>query len=97
MNKTELIDVIADKADVSKAAAARMLDATIEAIITGVAKGNNVSLVGFGTFEARSRAAREGKNPRTGEAVKIAAKNAPAFKPGKTFKDRVAAVKPKKK
>lgn len=89
MNKTELIDEIARKADISKAAAARALDATLDTVETTVSKGESVSILGFGSFEARKRNARNGKNPKTGEMIKIAASTVPAFKPGKTFKDAV--------
>lgn len=89
MNKTELIDEIARKADISKAAAARVLDATIETVISTVSKGEPVSILGFGGFEARKRNARNGKNPKTGDMIKIAASTVPAFKPGKSFKDAV--------
>lgn len=97
MNKTELIDAIATKADLSKAAAGRALDAVIETVTETVAKGDPVTLVGFGTFEARKRAARTGRNPKTGEELKIAAATVPAFKAGKTFKERVNKSKASKK
>jgi len=97
MNKSELIDAVADKADLTKAAAGRAVEAVLDAVVETVAKGDNVSVIGFGTFEARKRAARNGKNPKTGEAIKIAATTIPAFKPGKAFKDKVAAKKGKKK
>ena len=87
MNKTELIDHIATKADISKAAAGRSLDAMIAAIKATLKKGNSVTLVGFGTFAAKARPARNGRNPKTGEAIVIAAANVPAFKPGKGLKD----------
>lgn len=90
MNKTELIAEIACKAELSKKDAAKALDAAIEAISDAMAKADKVQLVGFGTFETRDRAAREGKNPRTGEIVKIAATRIPAFKAGKALKDKVA-------
>lgn len=97
MNKTELIEAVAGKADLSKASAARALDAVIEAVTEAVAKGDSVTLVGFGTFEARKRAARTGVNPKTGEKLKIAAATVPAFKAGKAFKDSVNAKSGKKK
>lgn len=97
MNKSELIDAIAAKTDMSKAAAGRALEAVLDTITDAVAKGDGVSVIGFGTFEARKRAARTGKNPQTGAAIKIAATTVPAFKPGKAFKDKVAAKKGGKK
>ncbi len=89
MNKAELIDVVADSADVSKAAAGRALDSVITAITKALKKGDTVTLVGFGTFSVRKRRARIGRNPRTGEAIKIKASKAPGFKPGKALKDAV--------
>jgi len=97
MNKSELIDAVAGKADLTKAAAGRAVEAVLDAVVETVAKGDSVSVIGFGTFEARKRAARNGKNPKTGEAIKIAATTIPAFKAGKAFKDKVAAKKGKKK
>ena len=87
MNKSELTDVIADEADISKAAAARALDAALNAIQGSLQDGEPVVLVGFGTFSVRERAARTGRNPRTGEEIEIAAARLPAFKPGKALKD----------
>ena len=87
MNKTELIDDIATKADISKAAAGRSLDAMIAAIGATLKKGNSVTLVGFGTFAVSQRAARTGRNPRTGEAIKIKKAKVPKFRPGKALKD----------
>ncbi|MEJ2317206.1 MAG: HU family DNA-binding protein [Gammaproteobacteria bacterium] len=89
MNKSELIDAIADAADISKAAAGRALDGMTDAITDALKKGDTVSLVGFGTFSVRERAAREGRNPRTGETIKIKASKNPAFKAGKALKDAV--------
>ncbi len=89
MNKNDLIDAIADEADLSKAAAGRALDAAIGAITGELKKGSSVSLVGFGTFSVKPRAARDGRNPRTGETIKIAASNNPGFKAGKGLKDAV--------
>lgn len=89
MNKTELIEHIAKTADLSKAASARALDAMIAAVKTTLKKGNTVTLVGFGTFSVGKRAARVGRNPRTGEAIKIKAAKVPKFKPGKALKDAV--------
>jgi DNA-binding protein HU-beta len=97
MNKSEFIDAIAAKTDMSKAAAGRALEAVLDTITDAVAKGDAVSVIGFGTFESRKRAARTGKNPQTGAAIKIAATTVPAFKPGKAFKDKVAAKKGGKK
>lgn len=97
MNKSEFIDAIAAKTDMSKAAAGRALEAVLDTITDAVAKGDAVSVIGFGTFESRKRAARTGKNPQTGAAIKIAATTVPAFKPGKAFKDKVAAKKGSKK
>jgi DNA-binding protein HU-beta len=87
VNKTELIEHIATNADISKAAAARALDATIEAIKLTLSNGADVSLVGFGTFTVGKRAARVGRNPRTGVAIKIDAAKVPKFRPGKALKD----------
>lgn len=89
MNKTELIEHIAKHADISKAAATRALEATISAVKTSLKKGNAVSLVGFGTFDVAKRAARTGRNPRTGAAIKIKAARVPKFRPGKALKDAV--------
>ena len=89
MNKNELIDAIAAEADLSKASAGRALDAAINAISGALAKQDTVSLVGFGTFSVKHRAAREGRNPRSGETIQIAASNTPAFKAGKALKDAV--------
>ena len=86
MNKEELIAEISKKAKVSKKDASLVLSATIDTIQTSVKKGNKVTLVGFGTFLSRHRAARTGRNPQTGKAIKIAAKNVPAFTAGKSFK-----------
>lgn len=97
MNKSELIDAVAAKTDLSKAAAGRAVEAVLDVIAETVAKHDAVSVIGFGTFEARKRAARNGKNPKTGEAIKIAATTVPAFKPGKAFKDKVASKKGGKK
>ena len=89
MNKQELISAIAQNAEITKADAGKALAATIDAITKAMAKGDKVQLVGFGTFEVRERAARTGKNPRTGEAIKIAASKVPAFKAGKALKDTI--------
>jgi DNA-binding protein HU-beta len=89
MNKSELIEAMADSADISKAAAGRALDGLIEAITQAVKNNDTVSIVGFGTFVLRERAARTGRNPKTGGSIEIAASRAPAFKAGKAFKDAV--------
>jgi DNA-binding protein HU-beta len=89
MNKTELIDAIADGAELTKADAQRALEATIAAITKSLKKGDTVSLVGFGTFSVKKRAARTGRNPATGETIKIKASKTPSFKAGKGFKDAI--------
>ncbi len=89
MTKTDLIAAVAAKADISKKDAEKALNATIEAISEGMKAGEKIQLVGFGTFEVRERAAREGKNPATGEKIQIAACKVPAFKAGKALKDLV--------
>ncbi len=89
MNKAELIDAIADSADLSKASAGRALDAAIGSITKALKKGDTVTLVGFGTFSVRKRAARIGRNPRTGEEIKIKASKVPGFKAGKALKDTI--------
>ena len=87
MNKTELIEHIANNADMPKAAAARALEATIDAVKKTLKKGGTVSLVGFGTFTVGKRAPRTGRNPRTGTAINIKAAKVPKFRPGKALKD----------
>jgi DNA-binding protein HU-beta len=87
VNKTELIEHIAKQADISKAAATRALEATLGAVRTTLKKGGSVSLVGFGTFAVSKRAARTGRNPRTGAAIKIKSAKVPKFRPGKALKD----------
>lgn len=87
MNKTELVEHIATKSDISKAAATRALASIIEAVKKTLKKGDSVTLVGFGTFSVSKRAARTGRNPRTGAALKIKAAKVPRFKPGKGLKD----------
>jgi DNA-binding protein HU-beta len=89
VNKTELIDHIAKSADLSKAASGRALDAMIGAVKMTLKKNGTVTLVGFGTFSVGKRAARTGRNPRTGEAIKIKSAKVPKFKPGKALKDAV--------
>lgn len=90
MNREELIDAISKQAKTTKKTAGEVLTATIDAIQNAVKKGNKVTLVGFGTFESRKRAARTGRNPQTGKEIKIAAKTVPAFSAGKKFKEAVA-------
>ena len=87
VNKTELIEHIAKHADISKAAATRALESTLGAVKTTLKKGGTVSLVGFGTFTVGTRAARVGRNPRTGDAIKIKSAKVPKFRPGKALKD----------
>ena len=87
MNKTELVAALAEKAEVSKKDAEKVLNAFVETVQDAVKADDKVQLVGFGTFESKARAAREGKNPQTGEVIKIAACKVPAFKVGKAFKD----------
>ena len=89
MNKSELIDYIALHADISKAAAGRSLDALTSAVRTTLKKGGSVTLVGFGTFAVGKRAARSGRNPRTGESINIKAVKLPKFRPGKALKDAI--------
>jgi DNA-binding protein HU-beta len=89
VNKSELVDAIAAEADVSKAAAGRAVDAMVSAITTALQRGEQVSLVGFGTFSVRERAARTGRNPQTGANIEIQAARIPAFKAGKALKDAV--------
>jgi DNA-binding protein HU-beta len=88
-NKSDLIDAIATSADISKAAAGRALDATVASIKASLAKGEEVSLVGFGTFYVGERAARSGRNPRTGASIDIKAAKTPKFRAGKGLKDAV--------
>ncbi|MCL1861058.1 MAG: HU family DNA-binding protein [Proteobacteria bacterium] len=89
MNKTELIDAIAERAGVTKATAGKVLDATTAAIMATLKNEEDVTLVGFGTFYVGERAARTGRNPRTGKAIKIAAAKTPRFRAGKGLKDAV--------
>ena len=97
MNKSELIDAVAQGADISKAAAGKALDSVIEAVVKAVSKGDTVTLVGFGTFKSSKRAARTGRNPQTGKEIKIAATTVPRFTAGAGFKAAVAGKKAKKK
>lgn len=89
MNKTELIKSIATKAELSNKAAGAALEAFISSVTDALKTGDKVSLLGFGTFEVRTRAARQGKNPQTGETVEIGERRVPAFKAGKALKDAV--------
>ena len=93
MNKSELVEVAAKEAGITKAAAEKALSAIVGAVVTAVAKGDSVTLVGFGSFKSATRAARTGKNPKTGATLKIPATIVPKFTPGAAFK---AAVAPKK-
>jgi len=89
MNKSELIDAVADKADLSKADASKAVDAFMDSVAGALKQGDEVTLVGFGTFTVRDRAARTGRNPRTGETIQIPASKMPGFKAGKALKDSV--------
>ena len=89
MNKNELIEAVADNADISKSSAGHAVDAVLNAITDALKKNEKVTLVGFGTFEVRQRKARTGRNPSTGETIEIKASNSPAFKAGKALKDAV--------
>ena len=89
MNKSELIESIATSADISKVAAGRALDAVVESITTALKGGDSVVLAGFGTFSAKRREARTGRNPQTGLEIQIPASNVPSFKAGKTLKESV--------
>jgi DNA-binding protein HU-beta len=89
MNKGDFVGHVADAAELSKADAARAVDAMIDTITKALKKGDTVTLVGFGTFSLRKRAARQGRNPQTGDAIKIKASKNPAFKAGKALKDAV--------
>jgi DNA-binding protein HU-beta len=89
VNKAELIDAIAESADISKASASRALDAMIGSVTNALQGGDQVSLVGFGTFHVKERSARTGRNPQTGQPIEIKAAKVPGFKPGKVLKDAV--------
>jgi DNA-binding protein HU-beta len=89
VNKSELIEAIATTADIPKAAAGRALDAMVDTIADALKKGDQVVLVGFGTFSVKERAARTGRNPQTGQPIEIAAAKIPSFKAGKALKDAV--------
>ena len=90
MNKSELIEAVADKADIPKAAAGRAVDALIDSITDSLKRDDPVALVGFGTFATKHRAARTGRNPQTGETIQIKAARLPGFKAGKALKDAIA-------
>ena len=89
MNKTDLVEAVSNDAELTKAEAARAVDAVINSVTKALKKGDAVTLVGFGTFQVRKRAARTGRNPKTGETIKIKASKNPAFKAGKALKDAV--------
>ena len=89
MNKAELVDAVAGASNLSKADAGRAVDAVVDSVTSALKRGEQVSVVGFGTFSVKHRAARAGRNPRTGETIQIAASNVPGFKAGKGLKDAV--------
>ncbi len=89
MNKAELVNAVASAANLSKADAGRAVDAVVGSIASSLSNGEQVAVVGFGTFSVKHRAARAGRNPRTGEAIQIQASNVPGFKAGKALKDAV--------
>ncbi len=89
MNKSELIEAVAETGDLTKAAAARAVDSMINAVAGALSRGDQVTIVGFGTFSVRNRAARSGRNPQTGEEITIKASKIPSFKAGKALKDAV--------
>lgn len=89
MNKSELIEAVAGSADISKAAAGRAIDAVVESVTNALKSGDQVTLIGFGTFSVKDRAARTGRNPQTGAEIQIAAAKIPSFKAGKGLKDSV--------
>ena len=89
MNKSELVDLVAEKAEMTKKDSAKAVEAVLDSITEGLVRGDKVQLVGFGTFEVRNRKEREGRNPATGEKIKIKALKVPAFKPGKALKEKV--------
>jgi len=93
MNKTDLINKMADSAKITKTQAGAALDAMTKAITTTLKKGDKVTLIGFGTFSVSKRSARTGRNPRTGKEIKISAKKVARFKPGKSLSDTVASGK----
>ncbi|MFE8702671.1 non-specific DNA-binding protein Hbs [Cytobacillus sp. FJAT-54145] len=89
MNKTELINAVAEASELSKKDATKAVDAVFDTILNALKNGDKVQLIGFGNFEVRERAARKGRNPQTGEEIEISASKVPAFKPGKALKDAV--------
>ncbi|TXL67860.1 HU family DNA-binding protein [Cerasibacillus terrae] len=89
MNKTELINAVAEKSELSKKDAGKAVDAVFETVMDSLSEGEKVQLIGFGNFEVRNRSARKGRNPQTGEEIQIPASKVPAFKPGKALKDAV--------
>jgi len=89
MNKSDLINAIAEESGLTKADAGRALDATISSVANALKAGDSISLIGFGTFSVKERSARTGRNPQTGEAIQIKASKIPSFKAGKTLKDSV--------
>ncbi|MED3553858.1 HU family DNA-binding protein, partial [Cytobacillus praedii] len=89
MNKTELINAVADSSELSKKDSTKAVDAVFDAILDALKNGDKVQLLGFGNFEVRERAARKGRNPQTGEEIEIQASKLPTFKPGKALKDAV--------
>jgi len=89
MNKTDLIEKVAETSEVSKKDAAKVVDALIDSIKGALSSGDNVQIIGFGTFETRERSARKGRNPQTGQEINIPASKVPAFKSGKALKDAV--------
>ena len=93
MNKTELVEVVSKEAEITKVEAQKVVIATLDSIVKGLVSDGKVILPGFGSFETRQRSARSGRNPRTGETIKIKATKAPAFKPGKGMKEAVAKKK----
>ena len=89
MNKRELVEAVSEATGLGRSAAGAAVDAVLDAVAAGLAAGEPVAVLGFGTFEVRERAARTGRNPRTGEAIEIAAARVPAFRAGKALRDRV--------
>jgi len=89
MNKSELVDMVVEKTDLTKKDSGKAVKAVLESITDGLAKDEKVQLIGFGTFEVRNRQVREGRNPATGESIKIEASKVPAFKAGKALKEKV--------
>lgn len=91
MNRKELVEIVAREADLTAAQADAAVTATLDAVVAAIVNGEKVTLPGFGTFDVRHRSARTGRNPQTGEAIDIAASDAPAFKPATAFKQAVSA------